>query len=290
MARKLDDCGKSIPFIQRVPKKYTPPKFTPLSLSIKPTVVMYYCDAHDRIDLDKERFKWLGKYARDHKPDMIVNGGDTFDVDSLNSHVGDDTVEGRLKPDFEMELVSLNCALQEFDEYCPKDIPKFITLGNHEQRVYGYENSHPSVGTIMSGEMEAVFDYYGYQITPYRSVLEIDGVWFTHCPHNGMRKPIGGVNGTATVAKSSPRSIIYGHTHRREEYVFAQAGYDNAPNNSVRAYNGGCFLPHGVKFHYARASQSAWDYGFSMITIADGKITDVEWITLEKLQRMYHVE
>lgn len=287
MARKEHLPYEINSFIQRQPRKYTPPKYSPIKIKFSPIRVLYFTDAHDRHDMDKERFKWLGKYCADNKPDIIVNGGDTFDVDSLNRHVDLGTKEGGLLPDYELELISLNHALEDFAEHCPDTIPIHITLGNHEQRVYDFENSHKAMGTILSGEMEDVLRTFNYQITPYRSVLDIEGVWFTHCPHNAMRKPIGGINGTANAAKASPRDIVFGHTHKKDEYTHHQSGYDNSINNYVRAYNGGCFMPHGLKFNYAKASQTSWHYGFTVLSIFDGKIIDTEWVSMLKLESMY---
>lgn len=288
---------EKIIFQARQKREYIAPKRKPLNLRFSPTRVLYYTDAHDRHDLDKDRFVWLGKYARDHKPDIIVNGGDTFDVDSLNSHVGRDTKKGIALPDFEVELASLNMAMDCIELNCPENIPRYITLGNHEERVYTEENKYPQLGGILSNEMEDVFHRHNYKMIPYRSALDINGVWFTHCPHNAMRKAIGGINGTATAAKASPRSIVFGHTHKKDEFVHHQSGYDNvfnlgcdevrSYNNYIRAYNGGCFMPHNYKMNYAKASQTSWHYGMTMLYILDGEIIDTEWISLLRLESLY---
>ena len=57
--------------------------------------------------------RWLGKLARDNKPDLIINLGDTFDQNTLTS--------------YDTEI-----ARQFFGEFSDINIPHYVLIGNHE--------------------------------------------------------------------------------------------------------------------------------------------------------------
>jgi len=250
----------------------------------RPTKVLYFTDAHDRIDQSKERFLWLGKLARDTNPDIIINGGDTFDVDSLNAHVRNETYEGRMKPGFEKELSSLAEAFRLFDVHCPKHIPLHIVLGNHEQRIWRYENQNPEVYGMLSAAFLSLLERHRYQVTKFKYYLDIEGVEFTHAVINAMSREVGGKGAASNIATNSLKDIVYGHSHKKEEMTVAKMG----PNNrSVRAVNGGCFMNDGYRMDYAKCSANVWDYGCMEIMICGGKIESTNWISMKELARRY---
>ena len=43
-------------------------------------------DSHAKPAVSNRRYHWLGKLARDLKPDVVVNMGDWFDMESLCSY------------------------------------------------------------------------------------------------------------------------------------------------------------------------------------------------------------
>lgn len=249
-----------------------------------PLRVLYFTDAHDRIEWDKRRFEWLGKFTAKRKPDMVICGGDVFDVDSLNKHVRNETGDGKLKPAFEAELSSLAAAFEAFDKYTPKDIKRHITLGNHEQRIWRYENDNPEVCGMLSSAFLCLLEKYNWQVTRFKDYLNISGVEFTHVPINAMGKELGGKTAAMRIATDSVADIVYGHTHNRHDASAPKLG----PNNRhTRAYNGGCFMPNNARMDYAKASQNHWEYGLTMITIFEGRIEATEWVSMAQLERDY---
>lgn len=255
-----------------------------ISIPYKPYRVLYFTDAHDRVDLSQDRFIWLGKLIADEEPGAVVCGGDVADFDSVNTHAKNETYEGKLKPGYEKELASLNRALQLINEHSKSSVPKFITLGNHEHRVARYENQNPEVYGIMTAAMNDVFASNGWAVTPFKHYLNIDGVEFTHAPINAMGREIGGKNGASNIATNSLHDVVYGHTHKREDFVAAKLG----PNNrAVRAYNGGCYMPSNYRMDYAKCSMNRWDYGCSIIEIWGGRIHAMQWISLEEMEAAY---
>ena len=44
-------------------------------------------DTHDAPDVDKQRFRWFGKYIRKVKPDAVVQIGDFITLDSCTHYI-----------------------------------------------------------------------------------------------------------------------------------------------------------------------------------------------------------
>ena len=104
-------------------------------------------DTHDSPHIpDKSRFGWFAKHISKTKPDAIVHIGDFVTLDSCTHYIKDDTYTARIeKPYFTQEIRSLEGALEEFDYWHKyKKIPKYITFGNHERRLWRYEDKNPS--------------------------------------------------------------------------------------------------------------------------------------------------
>ena len=95
---------------------------------------------------DLRRFHWLGKYAVEKKPDVIIFIGDHWDMPSLSSYdVGKKSFEGRR---YVHDIDIGNHAMEIFMEHVNGEInrlrhnkqklwrPRLVfTLGNHEQRI-----------------------------------------------------------------------------------------------------------------------------------------------------------
>lgn len=262
----------------------TPRKTLEKARANRPVRVCYFTDAHDRIEWDKSRFEWLGKHVAKTKPDYLICGGDIFDVDSLNKHVRNESFEGKMKPGFEKELASLAEALKAIDKYCPPNIEKHITIGNHEHRIHRYENDNPEVYGILSAAFYMLLSDHKWQITPFKQYLNIYGVEFTHVPINAMGREIGGKTACMRIASDSVSDVVYGHTHNRHDASAPKLG----PNNRhTRAYNGGCFMPNNARMDYAKASQNHWEYGLTDMSIYNGRIEATSWISMAQLERDY---
>jgi len=95
---------------------------------------------------DKSRFFAMGKYARENKVDQIIQIGDFASVDSLNRFDGNDTLKGKKKPSFGEDMKSFQQAIRAFNKGLDGyDIPKHVTLGNHEDRIWSFTNKNPEI-------------------------------------------------------------------------------------------------------------------------------------------------
>lgn len=257
----------------------TPP---PKPLREKITTIVYFTDAHNQPCLPKDRFYWLSSYINDKAPDYIIDGGDFDDLQSLCRHERNDSWKGRFKPAFQDDLEAANEARQILHENIKIPAAKYVTLGNHEARLYDFENANPEIYGMMQHAYEDILLKYGWGITPYRSYKTIDNVDFTHVPMNGMNKPVGGKNPCNIISRDSTHDICFGHTHAKGFQENHKLG-----GRSVIAFNGGCFMPNGYVPDYAKDSQKRFWYGCHFLKIINGRLNVSESKTMLELEQEY---
>ena len=185
-------------------------------------------DAHDAPDLAKERFRWIGRHARESRPDWIVQIGDFMSLDSLNTHIPNENLTGKAKPAYLADIASGREALETMENeiakaqgYSPR---KHITLGNHERRVYAFEESAPEVAGMMQHELEGIFDGFKWGRSPYGQYHFIGGVGFIHCAINRLNKSYGGKNAETTIANDAVFDHVIGHSHVKREHRAPKLG------------------------------------------------------------------
>ena len=245
-------------------------------------------DTHDSPHIpDKSRFGWFAKHISKTKPDVVVQIGDFVTLDSCTHYIKDDTYTARIeKPYFTQEIRSLEGALEEFDYWHKyKKIPKYITFGNHERRLWRYEDKNPSFYGLGQKELLGSFEKYKWKVIPYGTYLMLGGVGFIHAPLNPMGKEYGGEASERQVANKSKIDIVFGHSHRAQDNRVAKIS--NIKNDFTRIVNVGCSLPFNHIENYARHSLTGWTYQVSEIHIWDGHIQEVHNISMKRLEEEY---
>lgn len=265
-------------------QKATKPHFTiRTDTSSRSSKIRVVCigDAHDSPEIpDKSRFEWIGKYIKEVKPDVVIQIGDFATLDSLNTHVPNDTLDGRLKPSFEKDMGSLNLALQVMDL---GGVERHCTLGNHERRLYLYEQSHPEMDGKLKCSIDSVFRENGWTYSPYGEIYYLGGVGFVHAALNRLSKTFGGKNAENTIANESIHDLVIGHSHVERVHRAPKIG----PNNEVVIVNVGCALPHGHVEAYATHALTGWAWGITDLIIQNGHIQDRDWVSMNKLGERY---
>lgn len=241
-------------------------------------------DCHDGPSIpDKSRFYAMGAYARINKVDQIIQIGDIATCDSLNRFDRNDTLKGRQKPAFKDDMFSLQQAVRAFDKGLKKyDVPKHITLGNHEDRIWSFTNRNPETVELLDQLLYSTIEDHGWTYSPYGEMYFIGDVGFTHTPMNGMGKPYGGMHCENQIARDSLHDVVFGHTHKRLDKTFPKIGAQ-----FLNVINLGCSLPEGHVEEYAKHSLTGWSYGVYDLSIVDGKIEDRTWVPMTKLMREY---
>lgn len=241
-------------------------------------------DAHDTPSIpEKSRFELIGKYAQSIKPDVVVQIGDFADLDSLNSHIPNETLDGKLKPSFEKDMGSFNLALQAMQL---DGIEKHCTLGNHERRLWLYEQNHPEMDGKLVSSIDGVLRNNGWTYSPYGEITYYGGVGFVHAALNRLSKTYGGKNAEQTIANDSIHDLVIGHSHTDRKHRAPKIG----SNNEVQIINVGCALPQGYIFPYANHATTGWSYGIADMTIQHGHVQSYHFITMEELGERYGLQ
>lgn len=241
-------------------------------------------DVHDTPkQQDKSRFEWMGKHAAARRIDGVVQLGDIASFDSLNGHIENDSIGGKHKPSFLMDCLSLKCGLDNFNDGLGGHIcEKHITLGNHEQRVFRFENATPEMEGVLRSDFEGVLNGAGWSSSPYGAFYFIEQVGFTHVPLNRMGKPYGGKTAARNIANDALHDVVYGNSHCSEKIVAAKLG-----SMSITVVNAGCALPNGHIEGYARHNLTGWWWGVVELVIARGKIASVSETSMAELAHLY---
>ena len=243
-------------------------------------------DAHDSPRYDKERFYWIGRHIQTVKPTDVIQIGDFFTFDSLCSHVSNDTLEAwKEKPSFKEDLASGAQALQRFEDGLGayKMAEKHVCLGNHEDRIWSWENRNPESQDILKHELDRLLASHGWSYSLFGMPHFLGGVAFSHVPLTIMGKPMGGEQTSNSVTLKSTHDWVYGHSHRADAHRRPKIGV----NNWVTAINLGCALPQNVIEPYAKLATTGWWYGIYELRISGGKIQSYAQITMAELEARY---
>ncbi len=242
-------------------------------------------DLHDNPEERKDRFKWIACLATDRNVDHVVCLGDAADVDSLCGHVANHTLDGKTKPAFVRELESLALAFETFRRHYKPTKPASLhmTIGNHEHRIWRFENENPEVAGAFSGPYTDLLEAFGWNYVMFGDYITIEGVNFTHRPLNGMGKPFGGQNAAQAVAREALADTVFGDSHKLNVATKAKVG---GGNTMITVLEAGCALEWGKVKGYARNSMTGWWWGVHILTCSNG-IRGIESIPMYKLERLY---
>lgn len=183
------------------------------------TKILYIPDVQAKPDQDYTFLEHIGKYLVEKRPDVVIQGGDFADMESLSTYdVGKKSFEGRrYTRDIEASLAamtSLMTPLWEFNKKAKKNKEKqykprqILTLGNHEARIDRAVNSDPKLEGLLSIE-DLSYEMFGWETYPFLDVVVVDGVAFSHYFTTGtMGRPA-----TSAAAQLSKKhmSCVAGH-------------------------------------------------------------------------------
>jgi len=241
-------------------------------------------DAHDSPHIKQDRFKWIGKYIKSVKPDYIIQIGDWASFDSLSFFQKNSTQAGKLKDAYMMDIESMRSSIDLLDKHIDNDlIPRHVTFGNHEERVYRFEENIPEIAGMMKKELHDSFDDRKWKRSAYGAFKNIGGVSFTHCPLNIMGKEYGGKNCEVQVANDATNDIVFGHTHKFRDWKAPKIG----DKNYVRVVNVGCALPYNHVEEYAKLNLTGWSWGIVELGIWDNHIQESQFISMDRLEKQY---
>ena len=179
----------------------------------RPIKVGLIPDTHNDPDHRAESLKVMravGQLFKDEEVDVVVHIGDFNDMASLSSYdKGTKEFEGRrLNRDLRF---SRDCLTALTDSLGDLDCDKYITLGNHEDRLLRLYSQQPELSGAM-GDDPFGFEEYGFDVYDYMAMLELNGVIFSHYFQNPNSIMGGAVSGSIeNYLKNLGHSFVMGH-------------------------------------------------------------------------------
>lgn len=228
---------------------------------------------------------WIARYGSEHAFGDVVCLGDDVTFDSVSRHDRNDTLKGRHKPGIKADLDNHQAMEESFERGRAKDWKprKHRCRGNHNQRLFDFENQHPeNEGTHTHRYMQTLLQF-GWRERGFGEIMYIAGCGFTHAPFNGLGKPMGGKTATHRAGALMCTSLVHGHTHSFEVHNAAKLD----PTDRVTIVQAGCALPEGEVEHYATHSPTGWSYGVLDLTVCNGAILDLAFVSMRSLRHRY---
>lgn len=226
---------KTVPRLPNVPRDTRPSK-----------THMVIPDLQQKPGADNRIMRWLGLYAAERRPDVIIILGDLWDMASLSSwDLGKASAENRR---YWMDIWAGNVALDLFMEPIraamkrdPKWKPRFVFLiGNHEYRIMRWAESVPAMSKVV-GYKHFNLNKHGFEVYDFLEVVEIDGIKYSHFfPRSANGKIVqhkhGAPNARLQVAREG-QSCTAGHTQGLDTHI---QHHGNRTSRGVIA--GSCYL------------------------------------------------
>jgi hypothetical protein len=241
-------------------------------------------DSHWKPGMDFQHFKWIGRYITENQPENVVHIGDAFDFESCEFHTAPGSATHSRRPSFSEDIAAGEEALHIYSkELGVGEIPHDIVLGNHEYRVWRYEEAAPNLKDVLTLQLEQFFARYRWKTHEYRKWLFFEGVGITHAPQTIMQKPVGGKYPENSIGRDATFSIVFGHTHRWNHVTVPKIG----DNNSITVTNVGCSMPYGYLAQYVNGATSGYTYGIADLTLRSGRVESASFISMHDLERRY---
>lgn len=185
------------------PRIYTRPRLGQTHLVIPDTQV--------KPGVNTDHMTWIGNFAQEKQPDVIVMIGDWWDMPSLSTYdKGKTAFEGRrYVNDIEAGRKAMEKLLAPI-KYKPRMV---FCMGNHEMRIQRVVD--------LNAEYQGKFDLedmglrdYGWEVIPFLKPIEIGGVLYAHYFTSGvMGRP---ASSAAVILRDQQQSCTQGHVQHAD--------------------------------------------------------------------------
>ena len=253
-------------------------------------------DAHITPGQSLGRFRALGNYLLETRPDDVVLMGDFVSMESLSSfdkkgglrlegtRIGADVAVGKAA------LTALTAPITAYNRRRAKNHDKQFTprihfiAGNHEHRIIRWWEDDAQ----MAGTYSLIYEFSPWvnTYTRYGDYLWLNGVGFTHIPFNKVG-PVSASGFTVSIAQKvalqSAASVVFGHTHLLDLGRAARTGNDK----TIYCLNVGCFFEPEYDPPYIESRLKDWWRGIVRLTIAQTGEFDFQTIGLSTLMSRY---
>lgn len=184
-------------------------------------VHMVISDIQAKPNVQHDHLEWIGNYAVEKRPDVIIQIGDWADMPSLSLYdKGKRCYEGRR---YVKDCEAANYSLERFERVLedynrahpdtPYNPRKVLTYGNHEYRI----ERATMLDAALDGKLtleDLNFKNRGWECHDFLKVVTIDGVQYSHFFISGtMGRP---VSSAAALLKARSGSATMGHVQRMD--------------------------------------------------------------------------
>lgn len=249
-------------------------------------------DCHVSDDDDLNRFKFLGQFIVDKRPEYVIFMGDFLTFQCLSGWDKDKRLkmEGkRYKKEIDAGNKALDIIFYPLGEMQDRQRrnkekiyrPEVIYLnGNHEDRLDRYLQYDPTFEGLVSVEKDLKLKERGIQFVPYREYYTLNGIAFTHVPFN-KAKEICGVNITRKASQVMFGSVVFAHVHSMEYEGFKRHGQEDLQ----QILTAGCFFEKNEDYIHGRITEY-WRGLILLDSWKKGRF-DIETFSLDRLRMMY---
>lgn len=237
-----------------------------------------------------EFLSWIGQYAVDKRPDVIVHLGDFADMPSLSSHdkAGSKSMEGlRYKEDIKSvheAMQTLLAPIKTYQKKLKEDKKKqykprmVMLLGNHENRIDRAINNDPKLEGLISTD-DLRYKEFGWEVVPFLQPIIIGGIAFCHYfPSGTMGRPI---TSAAKLLTTMHQSCIAGHQQSRQ--IAYSKRVDGTEMTAIIA--GSCY-EHDEQYLNYQTNQH-WRGLFVLNDVRDGAFEEMP-VSLKYLKERYN--
>lgn len=247
------------------------------------TVHLVVPDLQCKPGVPTDHLRWIGRFILEKKPDVVIDLGDTHDMESLSSwDRGKFQFEGRR---YREDIQAGNTGIRLLDEptvdanrkrrvqYNPR---KVRLRGNHEYRIQRYLDEHPEfIGLIGYHDI----NNRDWEVHEFLEVVEIDGVSYSHFFANPMTgKPYGGQ--AHTRLKTVGTSFTMGHQQTLDTAI----RYLPSGRQQRALIAGACYL-HDEDYK-GQQGNAHWRGVLLCHNVHDGEY-DITEVSLDYLCRRY---
>lgn len=247
---------------------------------------LFIPDTQVKPGVPTDHVAWAARYAAAKVPDAIILAGDWYDMPSLSVYdEGRKASEGRrIDDDIEAGTVALELFDRELSRHAPRSYRprRYVTLGNHEDRITRAVDANAKLDGILSLE-DLAFRRLGWRVSPFLKPINVDGVTYVHyCPLNATGR-VGssrfGAPSALAQARRMMRSTVCGHRQGLDVAIV------ETPGRRIRGVIAGSFYRH-EEAYLTPIGNSHWQGILVFNDIVDGDFDIVE-VSMRYLERRF---
>lgn len=236
-------------------------------------------DSHALPGKSTEYGTWIGNLLYDIRPAVVIDLGDTADMESLCLYEkGRAAFLGRsYKADIDIHNEFQDKVWHKYKKNKIKLPLRVRLIGNHEERIDRALQVQPELkGTIGYGDL--MLDRYYEEVVSYNGnmpgIKRIDGVNYAHYFSSGaMGRAISSEHAGYTLLTKKFCSCTQGHSHR-----FSYSTKTTAEGKKIMGLVTPMSCPH--KLEYAGHYNNAWDRGITIChNVEDGQY-DIQYVRM----------